>query len=556
MEAPADSPTSAQVVLPPQGNRHYDKIEISGNARAHIGDVVSFELPENAVQEMRQLKNVISKAEVACRKLHEVLATDERAGEQLLDIAYMPQEIYQTLGTIKASLDNHDTSESVIWATGSENTQSLLETCHTTVAEISGKIDSLNSQKPGPKDAEPTVMSRDEIEAYRQVLTSQKIGLNMVISMAYLYQSQITQEVFNTLKEQMATLLENLENERAERLPKAPPHYAIDRSAIPADLEWSTRRYLAETASMFTEAVQRNDPSIQVSSYFDQESMATAFWTCASLSETLVGTDFVQIFITGLPIKNLDRLIVGVDLNDTVAEVRDSILRRLRLDRADFGLMHGNMVLTDTNASMKDYHIESNSTVRCVSFRPNRFAPGPWVRTFNLTILASDRSRVTLQLISDVEYPASLIKEAFLKEYRGIGEATNDSTHVALLSKTEGLILDEDMVAGYTGDSGGFQYRVFNVTTLIAWIFRSKEQSDRFAQRFGRTVVRSGSDDGTIVSKLATLVEGGSEDEELGDDLHLRMSPDFSSGFPRERPNRFRASKRTMLFDRVRWLWR
>jgi len=354
----------------------------------------------------------------------------------------------------------------------------------------------------------------------------------------------------------MATLLENLENERAERLPNAPPHHAIDQSTIPADLEWSTKRYLAEAASIFTEAVQRNDPSIQVRSYLGQESVATTLWTCASLSETIVGTDFVQVFITGLPIKNLDKLVVGIDLNDTVAEVRDSILRRLRLDRADFGLMHGNMVLTDTNATMNDYHVESNSSLRCVSFRPNRFAPGPWVRTFNLTILASDRSRVTLQLISDVAYPASLIKETFLKEYRRTGGVANDSTHVALLSKTEGLILDQDMVAGYTEDSGGFEYKVFNMTTLIAWIFRSKEQSDRFAQRFGRTVVRSGSNDGAIVSRLATLMEDGSENEALGNYSHLCISPGFSPGFPQERTKRFKSSKRTRLFDKIRGLYR
>ncbi|KAH7173355.1 uncharacterized protein B0J16DRAFT_418661 [Fusarium flagelliforme] len=551
MEAPADPPTSAKIVLPPQGN----KIEISGNGRAHVGDVISFELPENMVREMSNLKAVISKAEAACRNLHGVLSTDKHVGEQLLDIAYMPQEIYQTLGTIKASLGNPDTRDSVIWATGSENTKSLLETCHTTIAEILGRIDSLNVQSPDPKAAESTVMSKIGVEEYRQVLTFQKISLNIVISMAYLYQTQITQEVFNTLKEQMTTLLQNLENERAERLPKAPPHHAIDRSTISADLEWSTKRYLAEAASIFTEAVQRNDPSIQVSSYLGQESMTTTLWTCASLSETLVGTDFVQIFITGLPIKNFDKLVVGIDLNDTVAEVRDSILRRLGLDRADFGLMHGNMVLTDTNATMKDYDVESNSSLRCVSFRPNRFAPGPWVRTFNLTILASDRSRVTLQLISDVAYPASLIKETFLKEYRRIGGVANDSTHVALLSKTEGLILDEEMIAGYAEDTGGSEYKVFNVTTLIAWIFRSKEQSDRFAQRFGRTVVRSGSDDGTIVSRLATLVEDG-ENEALGNDLHLCISPGFSPGFPRERPKRFRTSKRTRLFDKIRGLYR
>ncbi|CAG7558910.1 unnamed protein product [Fusarium equiseti] len=556
MEAPASSSTSAKVVLPTQGDRHYDEIEISGNGRAHAGDVISFELPEDMAQEMSNLKNVISKTETACRNLHGVLATDERVGEQLLGTAYMPQEIYQTLGTIKAALDNPDTSNSVIWATGSENTKSLLERCHTTIAEISGRIDSLNNQKPGPKASEPTFMLRTEVEEYRQALTSQKISLNMVISMAYLYQTQITREVFNTLKEQMATLLENLENERTERQPKAPPHHAIDQSAMPFDLEWSTKRYLAEAASVFTEAVQRNDPSIQVSSHLGQESMATTLWTCASLSETLVGTDFVQIFITGLPIKNLDKVIVGIDLHDTVAEVRDSILRRLRLDRADFGLVQGNMVLTDTNAIMKDYHVESNSSLRCVSFRPNRFAPGPWVRTFNLTILASDRSRVTLQLMSDIAYPASLIKETFLKECRRIGGVTNDSTHVALLSKTEGLILDEDMVAGYTEDSGGFEYKVFNVTTLIAWIFRSKEQSDRFAHRFGRTVVRSGSNDGTIVSRLATLMEDGGESEALGNYSHLCISPGFSPGFPRERRKRFRTSKRTRFLDKIRGLYK
>lgn len=354
----------------------------------------------------------------------------------------------------------------------------------------------------------------------------------------------------------MATLLENLEIERAERYPKAPPHHAIDQITMPADLEWSKKKYLAEATSIFTEAVQRNDPSIHVNSYLGQESLATTLWTCTSLSETVVGTDFVQVFITGLPIKNLDKLVVGIDLNDTVAEVRDSILRRLRLDRADFGLMHGNIVLTDTNATMNDYHVESNSSLRCVSFRSNRFAPGPWVRTFNLTILASDRSRVTLQLISDVAYPASLIKETFLKEYRRIGGVTNDSTHVALLSKTEGLILDEEMIAGYKENNGGFEYKVFNVTTLIAWIFRSKEQSDHFAQRFGRTVVRSGSNDGTIVSRLATLMEDGSENEALGNYSHLCISPGFSPGFPRERTKRFKSSKRTRLFDKIRGLYR
>jgi len=145
------------------------------------------ELPENMVREISNLKDVISKAETACRNLHGVLATDEHVGEQLLDIAYMPQEIYQTLGTIKASLDNPDTSNSVIWAIGSEDTKSLLETCHTTIDEISGRINSLKNQRPGPKVAEPSVMSKTEVKEYRQVLTSQKISLNMVISMAYLY---------------------------------------------------------------------------------------------------------------------------------------------------------------------------------------------------------------------------------------------------------------------------------------------------------------------------------------------------------------------------------
>lgn len=145
------------------------------------------DLPEDMVRETSNLRDVISKTETACKNLHGILATDERVGEQLLDIAYIPQEIYQTIGTIKASLDNLDTSDSVIWATGSENTKSLLETCHTAIAEISGRIDSLNNQRPSPKVVEPTVMSRTEVEKYRQVLTSQKISLNMVISMAYLY---------------------------------------------------------------------------------------------------------------------------------------------------------------------------------------------------------------------------------------------------------------------------------------------------------------------------------------------------------------------------------
>lgn len=133
------------------------------------------------------MRDVISKAETACRNLHRVLSADKHIGEQLLDIAYMPQEIYQTLDTIKASLDNPDTSDGVIWAMGSENTKSLLETCHTTIAELLGRIDSSNIQSPGPKAAEPTVMSKTEVEEYRQILTSQKISLNMVISMAYLY---------------------------------------------------------------------------------------------------------------------------------------------------------------------------------------------------------------------------------------------------------------------------------------------------------------------------------------------------------------------------------
>ncbi|KAF5244987.1 hypothetical protein FAUST_2096 [Fusarium austroamericanum] len=347
--------------------------------------------------------------------------TDENAVEQLVDIAHEPQAIYQILGTIKASLANRDTSDSVLWAAGSDNTQASLETCYATITEISQRIGNLNIQKPDPKAAEPTVI------------------LNMAISMTCLYQSQITREVFNTMKEQMAILLERLENEKAERLPKAPPHYDIDRSVIPADLGWSTKRYLADAASMFTEAVQRNDPSIQVSSYFGQQSMATTFWTCHS--NMAVGRDYAQIFVTGLPIPNMDKLVVDVDLGDTVAEIRDSILQRLSLVHADFGLMYGNKILTDTTATMKEYNVERNSSLRCVSFRPNRLAPGHWVKTYDLIILTSDRLCVTLQLISGVEYPVPQIKEIFLTEYRRVKKHNfnvNGTIHVTLLSQKKG----------------------------------------------------------------------------------------------------------------------
>ena len=53
--------------------------------------------------------------------------------------------------------------------------------------------------------------------------------------------------------------------------------------------------------------------------------------------ETVVRAGFVQIFITGLPIKNLDKLVVRLNSNDTAAKVRHSALRRMAVKMNHLG---------------------------------------------------------------------------------------------------------------------------------------------------------------------------------------------------------------------------
>lgn len=275
--------------------------------------------------------------------------------------------------------------------------------------------------------------------------------------------------------------------------------------------------------------------------------METAFWTCHS---SIDGANYVRIFVTDFPIRNIRTLTVGVNLDDTVAEVRDAILRKLGLERADFGLVYGSKVLTDTNATLSEYGVESDCTLRCVSFRPNRFSPGHWVKTYNVTILTSDQSRVTLKLMTDIQYPISLIKVAFLREYNRVvknASKVNDAAHVTLLSKTRGLLLDGDSLPDQKRDgqedSGYHSMRLPEYefeperlarqnadTTLIAWICKSKGVSDRLQKELSYLGTSAQSE---FVTRLSTLTEDGNEVDSLRAGL-----PSLDTSKPKRERNR------------------
>ncbi|KAF4448699.1 hypothetical protein F53441_7953 [Fusarium austroafricanum] len=107
-------------------------------------------------------------------------------GSQLHDIAHEPQGIYHILGSLKVSLENEDTSDGILWATQSENTNALLEICQMTTTEIEEKISIWKGRQSDSKDAEQAVMSRDEVSRYRQAKKSQKSSLGIAISLASL----------------------------------------------------------------------------------------------------------------------------------------------------------------------------------------------------------------------------------------------------------------------------------------------------------------------------------------------------------------------------------
>jgi hypothetical protein len=170
-------------------------------------------------------------------------------------------------------------------------------------------------------------------------------------------------------------VLQRLEDEKASQLPPSKPHRDIDRAAVRIDYTYPLRHYLNSAASVLTGTTARPPPSMQVSSYLASDSSATpqTFVTAPTID---LFNRCTQIFITGLP--NVKTMVLQVESFHTIQSVKNQIRKRLDLPFASFQLVYRKRVLDELTAVLGRYEVVHDSSLLCVSFRPDGTTAGAW----------------------------------------------------------------------------------------------------------------------------------------------------------------------------------
>jgi hypothetical protein len=222
-------------------------------------------------------------------------------------------------------------------------------------------------------------------------------------------------------------LLENLEDEKAAKLPQAEPHRDIDRSTVKVDYAFAIRRYVHDTASFFSENTVRPAPSMQLSSYLGSDASGTVdtFYTTQAYH---VLERCTQIFIRG--ILGSKTMVLQVEPLHTIASVKRKIRDRLDLPYAAFQLVYAGHVLANPTSTIEGYNISHDSTLLCVSFRPDELQPGTWFPERILSVIIESRGD-SKSIKLDLDTDRTVLVQDVIRQYAIEGGSYNvDLIHV------------------------------------------------------------------------------------------------------------------------------
>lgn len=124
-------------------------------------------------------------------------------------------------------------------------------------------------------------------------------------------------------------------------------------------------------------------PSMQVSSFVGSNATnATAFYTAPSrfvAPSTIapLAEHCRQLFIRHVP-GYKQTMALGVEPHDALEDVKEKVRRRINLPSAQFQLKFSGRILRSGLSNLAEDNIPHNSTLTCVSFRPDEALPGPW----------------------------------------------------------------------------------------------------------------------------------------------------------------------------------
>jgi len=199
-----------------------------------------------------------------------------------------------------------------------------------------------------------------------------------VADVSYRYNTTCTADRIETeiieLREKLPNILQQLEEVKENQLPQAMAHRAIDRAAVSTDYRLALRHYLNDEVSVITEITTPTTPSIQVSSLGVSHSRTTSeYWTAPTQRASETGLTTIPELCTQLFVSNVaifKTLVIRVHSKDRIEKVKNNIRQRAALPNACFELPYAGHVLSEER-SLEELNIAHNSTITCVSFRPN-----------------------------------------------------------------------------------------------------------------------------------------------------------------------------------------
>jgi hypothetical protein len=150
-------------------------------------------LPADVAQEALALSSLLAGAEASCKALCDRIDIEQQAPQNLAHLSCEIKELKIVLGNLQFLLQDDVTAESVVWASLSDNLANIVKNCATLVADINARVQessldssSDNTRNKNGKEPARDDMSAQEVRSLKKHLTTQKITLNMALSMTSL----------------------------------------------------------------------------------------------------------------------------------------------------------------------------------------------------------------------------------------------------------------------------------------------------------------------------------------------------------------------------------
>ena len=245
-----------------------------------------------------------------CQAVYQTLSTLREVPKQLRHIHSDLGDFYKVLGTLQALLEDEETMGGVVQPMTSINLQNVLNNSVTIFKELAALIKPFEEQGQGgstaltPWQRVKWVFGEKERLELRKMLIGNKITLNLAISIANVFvpplkktakslpstddclrynssacharDAKMQTDILTHIRGLEATLpsiLQQIEDIKAARLPMSAPHGSSDRETLRSDHDFALRNFLNDATSLFSSDNISNDPSMQVSSFLG--SMAT-----------------------------------------------------------------------------------------------------------------------------------------------------------------------------------------------------------------------------------------------------------------------------------------